>query len=324
MDHLNWIAREVHNIHDWFQAVFYLLVTVFLLVSVFIEYFKLPLGQTPSFAPMVGRVLIAAIALHAYPQIHNLMADISDALCQKLGDTTGLKYALDRMADKVDQLSWSWVSIRQNIIVAISFLCFLILYFSVHVAQALYLYTLVILYTFSPILIALYVLPQTAGATSALFRSLIEASMWKPVWCAIATILWSSGVSDIQAEGSSISFVSAVCFSLIAAGSLVLTPRVIHHLAGAGMSAMAGSFSNIGIDGIASITPIRATQTGWNIAGRAANNGLQVADYATASNTRVNKFINSMPRFNVPQMKRPFVMIKKHKHSGVAKKEGER
>ena len=134
MEHLNWIAQEVHNIHDWFEAVFYLLVTVFLLVGVFIEYFKLPLGETPSFAPMVGRVLIAAILLHTYPQIHNLMADIADSLSQKLGDTAGIKLALDRMADKVDQLSWSWVSIRQNVIVAISFLCFLILYFSVHVA----------------------------------------------------------------------------------------------------------------------------------------------------------------------------------------------
>ena len=313
MEHLNWIAQEVHNIHDWFQGVFYLLVTVFLLIGVFIEYFKLPLGETPSFAPMVGRVLIAAILLHTYPQIHNLMADISDGLSQKLGDTTGIKLALDKMADKVDQLSWSWVSIRQNVIVAISFLCFLILYFSVHVAQALYLYTMVMLYTFSPILIALFVLPQTAGATSALFRSLIEASMWKPVWCCIATILWSSGISDIQAEGTSISFLSAVCFSLIAAGSLVLTPKVIHSLAGGGMSAMAGSFSNIGIDGVMSLTPAKAAKTGWNMAGRVANRGLDVADRATASRPRANQFINSVPRFNVPPVKRLFVPADKRK-----------
>lgn len=307
MEHLNWITQEVQSIHDWFQTVFFLLVTVFLLLGVFIEYFKFPLGGTPSFGPMVGRVLIAAILLYSYPQIHNLMADIADGLSQKLGDTTGLKLALSKMADKLDQISWSWVSLRQNVIIFVSYLCFLILYFSVHVAESLYLYTLVMLYLFSPILIALFVLPQTAGATGALFRSLIEASMWKPVWCCIATVLWSTGISDIQAEGSSVSFLSAVCFCLIAAGSLVLAPKVIHGLAGAGMSAMAGSLSNLGIDGVLSLTPLKAASMGNNIAGRTVNAGLGAADRVTASSPRANQFINSMPRVNVPQATPLFV-----------------
>lgn len=311
MEHIGWISQEVHKIHDWFQGIFYLLVTLFLLIGIIIEYFKLPLGNTPSFAPMIGRVLVAAILLHAYPQIHNFVMDVGDALSAKLGDTAGLKMALDKMGDKVDQLSWSWVSIRQNVIVFISYLCFLILYFSVHIAEALYLYTLVILYVFSPLLIALFVLPATAGATSALFRSLIEASLWKPVWCCIATILWSSGLSDIQAEGSSVSFLAAICFSLIAAGSLVLTPKVIHALAGSGMSAMAGSFSNLGIDGVMSLTPAKAYKAAGSIAGTVANKGLSAADSMTASMPKANNFINSVPRANVPERKSLFVKAEK-------------
>lgn len=308
MSELNWISHEVQNIHDWFQGIFYLLVTVFLLLGVFIEYFKLPLGDTPSFAPMLGRVLIAAILLNTYPEVHNLIADLSDALSLKMGDTSGLQHALSHMGDKLSQLSWSWVSIRQNIVVVISYLCFLLLYFSVHVAESLYLYTLVVLYVFSPILIALFVLPQTAGATKALYRSLIEAAMWKPVWCCIATILWSSGISDIQAQASGVSFISSICFCIIAAGSLVLTPQVIHGLASGGMAAMAGSLSNLGIDGVASLTPLKAASMGKAIAGKAVNTGLSVADHATSKLPQANRIVNSIPRVNMP--KKPPLFVK--------------
>jgi hypothetical protein len=72
----------------------------------------------------------------------------------------------------------------------LSFLTFFILYFSIHIADSFYIYVWVMLYVFSPLLIALYVLPVTASATSGLFRSLIEVASWKIVWSVIATLLW--------------------------------------------------------------------------------------------------------------------------------------
>jgi hypothetical protein len=203
---IQFIAQEAHKIHDWFLALFYILITLFLLYGIISEYFKLPLGGTPNFQVLLGRVLVAVILLQAYPQISNFFADISDLLVKKLGDLGDINAALKRVGDKVHTLSWSWTSVKESLIVLISYLCFLLLYFSVHLADAIYLYTIVLLYIFSPILIALFVLPQTAGATSGLFRSLIEASMWKPVWCVLGTILWSTGVSDIQSGKNDISF----------------------------------------------------------------------------------------------------------------------
>lgn len=314
MNDIGWIAQEAHKIHDYFQTIFFLLVTVFLLVGVLVEYFKLPLGGTPSFGPLVGRVLVAAILLYTYPEIANMLRDVTSALSEKLGDLAGFRVALDKMGQKVDQLSWSWTSVRQSVIVGLSYLAFFLLYFSVHVAQAIYLYSSVLLYVCSPILIALFVLPQTAAATSGLYRSLIEISMWKPVWCIIATLVWSTGISEIQGAGSSVSFLSAVCFCLIAAGSLLATPMVVHALAGAGLSSMAQNVSAISVPGVGSVTPIKAASSSWNTMGRIANVGLTGADLATHNHNKVNQVVKQIPRFNVPS--RPPVFVTKKPNEG--------
>ena len=179
---LAWLATESQKIHQIFSSYFYLMVTVLLSVGVMIEYFKWPVGGVPSFGTLVGRALIAALILHAYPEITNTIADITDAVAQKLGDLNDFKLILDRMGDKLGELSWSWVSFKETIMLIISFLTFFLLYFSIHIADSFYIYVWVMLYVFSPLLIALYVLPQTAGATKALFRSLIEVASWKIVW----------------------------------------------------------------------------------------------------------------------------------------------
>lgn len=300
MHDLQFLAQEAHKIHDWFETIFYLLVTTFILFGVFVEYFKWPLGGAPSFGPLVGRALIAAILLHSYPEVSNLLSELTNGLATKLGGLNEFKLVLDRLGDKVDKLTWSWTSVRESAIVAISYLCFFLLYFSVHVAQAMYVYAITILYVFSPILIALFCLPATAGATSALYRSLIEASLWKPVWCVIATLLWSTGVSSLQADTSHYSLLTAICFCIIAAGSLVLTPMVVHALAGSGISAMSRSVASLGIDGVTSFTPAKALTSANRWSKRAYNTGLAAAERGTKNKfPKLNERIKAAPRFVV-------------------------
>jgi len=307
MSDINWIAEEAQRIHYWLHGLFFMLSTLFLLAGVVGEYFKLPLGGTPSFAPLVGRVLVASLLLYSYPEIANFLNQISSGLSERLGDLAHFKTALQRMGEKVEELSWSWTSVRQSMIVAISYLSFFLLYFSVHVAQATYLYASVLLYVVSPFLIALFVLPQTSGATKSLFRSLVEISLWKPLWCIIATLVWSTGVSQIQSESSQISFLSAVCFSLIGAGSLLITPVVVHALAGAGLSSMTSNLSSISVPGIGSITPAKAFSDGWKTTAHISNATLTGIELATSKAERAQKFVKAIPRFNVPAPKPLFV-----------------
>lgn len=296
-----WLATEAKKIHEIFSGYFYLMMTVLLLLGITIEYFKWPLGAVPNFGTLVGRALIAALLLHAYPEITNTIADVTDAVSGKLGELNNFNLILDRMGDKIGELSWSWVSFKETIMLLISFLTFFILYFSIHIADSFYIYVWVMLYVFSPLLIAMYVLPITASATSALFRSLIEVACWKIVWSVIATLLWSSALSQINQNGSQVSFLSAIGFNIILAGSLLLTPFIVHALAGSGLSGMGKDLSSLAIGGM-TISPSRAISFTKSLGARTfsegpgyflRNNPKQNKNYQTQSATQSSKNIKA-------------------------------
>lgn len=205
MTDIGWLSAQARSIHDLFYGLFYAFVTALLLIGIFVEYFKWPLGGMPSFTSLIGRVFIAALLLHSYPEVTNTLADVTDGLCARLGDLNQIKVVLKEMGEKWHEQSpnW-WQGVRETITWILSFATFFLLYFSVFVAEALLLYTWTLLYVFSPLLIALYVLPVTAGATTALYRSLIEASCWKIVWSVISTLAWSAALSDINKPGHDI------------------------------------------------------------------------------------------------------------------------
>jgi len=296
---LNWLSQEANTIHTFFTSIFYLFVTVLLLIGVLTEFFQMPLGGVPSFSTLVGRALVAAILLHTYPEVSRMVAEFADAMSKHLGDLNQFKLVLDRMGDKLQEFSFSWVSVKGSLVLAVSFLTFFLLYFSVHVTQAFLIYTWTVLYVFSPILIALFVLPQTAGATKALYRSLFEASAWKVVWAVLATLLWSTGVSGVHDQN----VIAAVCFNLILAGSLVLTPVIVHMLAKGGLASMTSTVGSIAIGGLTTLTPAKAAAMAASLGKNSYNQALNTAERAAANFPKAHQALQSVPRFQTPDRK---------------------
>lgn len=255
---VSWLSAQAHQIHGIFYGLFYALVTTLLILGIFIEYFKWPLGNMPSFSVLIGRALIATILLHTYSEVSNTIADVVDALAQRLGDLNRLSLVLSKMGDKLGDLTVSWLSFKETVVYIISFLSFFLLYLAVHAVNAFLLFTWTLLYVFSPLLIALYVLPATAGATKGLYRSLIEVSCWKIVWSVLSTLLWSLALSDINKAGHNIPFVTVIFLNLILAGSLLLTPSVVHALAGGGFTGLAQTAGGI-VAGATMAMPFTAT-----------------------------------------------------------------
>jgi hypothetical protein len=239
MTDLSWLAQEARNIHAVFESMFYGLAAVLVLIGVIAEYFKLPIGGMAFTPELIGRVLIAALLLHSYPEVTNTLSDVTDALASRIGDYNNFNIVTTRMKDKLDTMSWSWTAVKDSIIMLFSFVTFFILYISVFITNAGVIYVWTILYVFSPILIAFFILPATAGATKALYRSLIEVCMWKIVWATLAALLWSSALSDMNK--TDINFLTVISFNLILALSLLATPIVVSALASKGMSSMASS-----------------------------------------------------------------------------------
>lgn len=301
MADMTWLAQEAKNIHGIFHSFFYVMCLFLLTVGIVFEYLKWPLGQMPSFAQMVGRMIVAAILLQAYPEITNSIAEITDAISKQLGDMNNFHLVLDRMGEKLSDFSWSWSSFKDMTILVISFLTFFLLYFSVHIADAFYLYAWTLLYVFSPLLIALYILPATASATHALFKSLIEVASWKIVWSVLATLLWSQALSTMNHEGSNISFLTAISFNIILAGSLLLTPFVVHALAGAGISNMTKDIGALAIGGLA-LSPGTALSASKSITSKAASFGKEKFN-TLKDKMQIRQAVNARknaPKSNIP------------------------
>ena len=263
LSNVSWLAGQAHQVHDIFYGLFYALVTVFLCLGIFLEYFKWPLGGMPSFSVLVGRVLIAALLLHTYTEVTNTIADAVDAFSNQLGDLNQLNVVVSKMGDKLGQFSMSWLTIKDTIVQVISFITFFLLFIAVHGVQAFMLYTWTLLYVFSPLLIALYVLPATAGATKALYRSLIEVSCWKIVLSVLATLLWSFALSDINQPDQGVPFVTVIFLNLILAGSILITPMIVHALAGSGFATLAQSAGGI-VAGATMAAPFNAVASAYS------------------------------------------------------------
>jgi hypothetical protein len=218
------------------------------------EYFKFAIGGTPQFTQLIGRVFIAALLLVALPEIMNLLATFTDSVVNELGGFNDFSHVLDRLGDKFKSLSFSWVSVKDMVLILISLLSFFVLYVTVYLADAFFVFSWMLLYVMSPILIALYVLPSTAGATMALFKSLIQVCAWKILWCVICCLLWSFAFSDINQPNQEINFLTAIIVNLMLVFSVLMIPKLTSAFLGGGIAGVADGFGSA-ILGAVSMTP---------------------------------------------------------------------
>lgn len=254
MLNLEWLSNEAHRLHAIFQTAFFSVLAVFIILAVVLEFLKVPIGEAPGFMTLVGRALIATVLLIAMPEIMNTVSDITDSIAREIGSLNEFHNVLSRMGERLQSLTWSWISVKDIVILIMSFLSFFVLYVTVYLADAAFLYCWTLIYILSPLVLALFVFPQTAGATKAMFRSMIEISLWKVVWATMAALLWSTALSDINQPEHQINFLTAMVLNLMLAVSILMTPFLVKGLLSGGPANVATSLQGLMLAGI-SMTP---------------------------------------------------------------------
>jgi hypothetical protein len=269
-----WLSSQAQTLHNVFGNLFYLFMTVLLLIGVILEYFKFAIGGTPQFSVLVGRCFIAALLLVALPEVMDLLAKFTDSVVKDLGAFNVMHDVLQALGLKCKSLTWSWVGLKDLVMVAISALSFFALYVTVYVGDAIFVYSWILLYVMSPVLIALYVLPATAGATSALFKSLIHVCAWKILWCVLCSLMWSFALSDINKPDSSVNFLTAILVNLMLAISVLMVPKVTSGFLSGGISGVADGIGNT-LMNAASLTPSSVAQNAMKPVRETKNFGKQ-------------------------------------------------
>jgi hypothetical protein len=241
----SWLAQEAQKVHAIFQESFFVMLAAFLVLAVVLEFFKLPIGTSTAFTTLVGRAIIATLLLVAMPEIMNMFANITDSVAGQIGDLSNFHLVLSRIGEKLKDLSFSWTSLKDMVTILISFLSFFALYVTVYFADAAFTYCWTLIYVFSPLVLALYVFPQTANATGAMFRSMLEVSFWKICWATMATLLWSMALSNVNQPEAHINWLTSI---------VLMTPKIVRAILGAGFSELSSSAQGA-VMGAASLTP---------------------------------------------------------------------
>jgi len=245
---ISWISSQAKEIHTFFVSIFYALAVLLLVIGVVIEYFKMPIGGVPAFPQLIGRALVAAILLIAYPQISNWVCGLADAVSDHLGSINTYQNVLKSAGASFKDHSWSWTSLGDTLLSVVAILAYFILYLTVFFFDAAIVYCLALLYIFSPIMIAFYILPQTASMTSGLFRTLFEVATWKIVWSVLGTLLWSTALHDFEARGQN--FITLLALTLMLALSILLTPIVVRNLISGAISNVASQTAGLAAIGL--------------------------------------------------------------------------
>lgn len=251
---VNWLSSQARLIHEIFSSFFYSIVLLMITLGVVISFFKMPLGQVPEFFQLVGRAIIAAFILAAFPEIMNFLADTTDALAKEVGEINNFAIVVHKLGEKIGHMTWSWVSVKDSVLLLISYLTFFLLYISVYVVDSMYLLVWTLIFIFSPLLIAAFTLPSTAAATRGLFQSLIEVCLWKVCWSVLAAMLWSFALSEINKPEYDVDFLTAIILNLMLAFSVLLTPKIVSGLLKGGLAGQ-GSFMGGAVLAAAALTP---------------------------------------------------------------------
>jgi hypothetical protein len=251
---MGWLASEAKQIHAVFSELFYSVILTLMLLGVVMNYFRMPMGQVPEFLTLVGRAIVAAFLLVSLPEIMNRLADVTDQFSKSIGDLHNFKLVVSRLGEKLGDLTWSWVSVKDSVLLLVSYVSFFLLYITVYMADTLFVFTWMMLYVFSPVLIAAFVLPSTAQATKGLFQALIEVCIWKVTWSVLAALLWSFALSKINDPSYGVDFLTAILLNFLLAFSVVVTPMIVRGLLQGGLHSAASSLGGA-ILGVAALTP---------------------------------------------------------------------
>jgi hypothetical protein len=240
---VSWISDQARHIHDYFQSFFYVAASLLLVIGVVTEYAKIPLGAMPGFTQLLGRTLVAIVLLEAYPEISNFITLVADEVAADVGNFNKWSDLLNATAATFKSYSWSWTSVGDSVIWLISFLAYALLYCSVFFFDAAIMFAIILLYTFSPLMIVFFILPQTASMTSGLFRTLCEVSCWKVVWSVLGTLLWSTATKSFD-PANNVNFITQLALTLILTLSVLYTPMMVKAMLAGGLTQAMGQMAS--------------------------------------------------------------------------------
>ena len=233
LDLLGSLAR---TLHDDFVHVYYLMLPVFFMIAVCIEWFKTG-SPDGNFIEILRRAFICTVLLVAFKDISQAIVMISDGLADRIDNMSGLDSFLKMASEKTATYSFSVRSLvlafDDLIIALLSYLSYFILYIARYLTVAAYYFYWIFLSISAPLLLLFGLFRSTVQIPMNLFRTMIEVSSWKVCWAILSAMLKALALGNIY--GMQGNYLTVIVLNFVIAIAMLCVPLIVRSLTGPGI-----------------------------------------------------------------------------------------
>jgi len=228
------------RLHQEFVRMFYLLLPVFFMIAIAVDWFRNPAGS-PDFLDTLKRAFVATLLVVGFQEISEAILAISSGIADKISDMSGLDSIIKMAGEKAGSYTKSSVSLvlafDDMVIAFLSFASYIVLYIARYITVALYHFMWIFLSILSPILIVFHLFRGTSQITVNLFKSLIEVASYKIVWAVLSAMITALAFGNAYAADGN--YLTVILLNFVIALAMLGTPLVVKSLVGGGLSTMA-------------------------------------------------------------------------------------
>ncbi|MBK24505.1 MAG: hypothetical protein CME70_10975 [Halobacteriovorax sp.] len=222
------------------QELYWILIVPFTLITIILEFFKLPEGN-PNVSAILKRVVISIILLISFDQCINAIAMVGDGVANRIHGLTQLSDLMKHLEQNYNESEVSWLKFREAVIFILNLLSYIIAYVGVFVANVLVHFVWSVLYVCSPLMILMYISGRTSFVTSNLYKGLINVVTWKILWSILGVMLLKLATSP--AVGDWDNFLTSILVNLCIGLSMLFIPFTTKSLINDGMSGAASALA---------------------------------------------------------------------------------
>lgn len=173
------------ELHAEMLKMYWVLLVPFVVFLLVMEILK---EENPNLRGLARRVVISIILLYSFNWTLDAIATIGDAVTEKIDGLKKLSEVLSNLGPNYSGHD-SWFNLRETAIYIFGLAAYIVAYLGFFVATALTNFTWTILYVCSPLMILMFVSPQTSFVTGSLYKGLIQVVIWKILWSILGVLL---------------------------------------------------------------------------------------------------------------------------------------
>ncbi|MBN8541186.1 MAG: hypothetical protein J0L82_12415 [Deltaproteobacteria bacterium] len=244
MENFELLGTLAQKLHAEMRSTYYLMLPIFFCLSLAVTWLKTPTGG-PDFLEAVKRAFISTLLLAGFQEITDTILFVTSGLADKISDMQGLDMFMQMAGEKTRSYTVSSMSLligfNDLFVATLTFLSYVILYFSRFIMVAVYHFSWVFLSLIAPIVLLFHLF--SPKITLNLFKSLIEVASWKVVWAVLSAML--AALPFGNAYASSGGYLTVIILNFVIAIAMLGTPLVVRSLVGSGFSSFASSLGPV-------------------------------------------------------------------------------